>query len=180
MYAVDGIEIELDSIVIPSEYRAWLHYTDGTVSDHGRLVRLNDESISFRLEESFEPESYLYMDVMNIPISEIESFKFRKNKQVRKGALIGGLFGALIGGIMAESANDSCSGYFCFDFGATGIFIGAAMGFFGGAVMGTILSSGKKSYLIQGNQGVYEARKLEMERYVSSLRKGNIAKRSYR
>ena len=93
---------------------------------------------------------------------------------------MGGVIGALILGALVEIDDNSCSGYYCIDIGATGIVVGAAVGFLGGGMMGGFMASGKKSYSIQGNQGVYEARKLELERYVYSLRQGKQPLRSFK
>ena len=86
-----------------------------------------------------------------------------------KYALIGGLSGGLLLGVMTLSSNNkSCSGYYCFRFDDGAAFgIGFIMGALGGSLVGILASQFTQIRIpINGKYSEYKRQKKKVEKYI--------------
>jgi hypothetical protein len=144
-------------------FKVWVEFRENQNKVMGRLRALNDSSIVVQPWKGEQLEE--------IRVSEIEKLKFRRKGSVGKGAAIGGGIGVATGLIMGTAAGDDTpdpDAWIDFSSTAEEKATGGAM-LLGplGAIVGSVVGSLKKRFLINGQQVKYEVAKPELIEYLA-------------
>ena len=156
---------------IYSNYFAKVKYWDNSLSAKSLLINVDEEGIIMLTRVSYEAmNTFKNWDLPDpIPFSKIKEIQIKKTKVMGKYALIGGLSGGLLLGVMTLSSNNkSCSGYYCFRFDDGAAFgIGFIMGALGGSLVGILASQFTQIRIpINGKYSEYKRQKKKVEKYI--------------
>lgn len=151
-------------------YYSWIYLKDSSRAMKGVIVEANDSSVQF-IDKSFLTRGKVMASykLRVIPISTIQTIKYRKRNSPGKGALLGAVGGALAGAILGyASGDDRCEpGTWCiFVYSAEEkATMGAVLGILPGLGIGTILGSRRETIHINGDQSTYNLIRNELKKY---------------
>ena len=158
--------------VIPStkaEYYNWIYLNNSSRVLKGVVLATNDSSVQF-IDKSFLASGKVMASyqLQIIPISTVESIKFRKRSSLTKGTLLGAAGGSAAGALIGYSTGDDVcgSGWCILQFTAEEkANIGAILGIIPGMTLGLLLGSSRETIHINGDQSVYTLTRDQLKKY---------------
>jgi hypothetical protein len=154
-------------------YYNWIYLNNSSRVLKGIILATNDSSIQF-INKSFLASGKVMASyqVQVIPISTIESIKYRKRNSLAKGTLLGAAGGAAAGALIGyASGDDECQptgGWLdcLFVYSAEEkAGLGAILGIMPGMSIGLLLGSRRETIHIKGEQQVYNLTRDELKNY---------------
>ncbi len=143
-------------------YKTWIILNDES-KIHGILYQLKDSSIlvtNIKTEESQE-----------IDIKDIQKIKIRRKNSIGRGAVIGGVSGLVVGGIVGYMNGDDPDGISLFKMSAEEKAVSTGVGFLPiGAGVGILVGTIKKKFDINGNISNYNKNIQQLRKYAIKKR----------
>ena len=131
-------------------FNAWVFKNDNTVIK-GMLYSADLNGITLAKNNTFTESDFVI-----IKVAEIAKIKLQKKGQLGKSALIGGVAGAVVGGLIGYSRGDDENIIFSMSKEDKAIVNGLGFGVLGGG-LGLIMGTAKKQIIIDGNQRKYDS-----------------------
>ena len=139
-------------------YKTWVSLIDKS-EIHGFLYQLKDFSIIVTNTKTDGTQE--------IDIKDIQKVKIRRKNSIGRGAVIGGVSGLIVGGIVGYMNGDDSDSISWFKMSAEEKAVSTGVGFLPiGAGVDILVGTAKKKFDINGNIDNYTKNKEELRKYV--------------
>lgn len=139
-------------------YKTWITLNDES-EIHGILYQLKDSSIVVTNTKTDGTQE--------IDIKDIQKIKIRRKNSIGRGAVIGGVSGLVVGGIVGYMNGDDPDGISLFKMSAEGKAVSSGILFMPlGAGTGILIGTIKKKFDINGNVSNYNKNIQQLRKYV--------------
>ena len=149
------------------KYYAWINLIQGESMKKGHLIGLDNENLYYvPVRDLKQRKNNREVFKFSIPVDNIQNLEFRKDKNVMKGVVIGGVTGGVILGALAAIDNEYCRNCFL-SFSDAEVFTGGfILGMIPGAIIGALVGAKRFQININGDYKIYTQEKSRIKKLI--------------